>query len=400
MLDGFGADLARRAAKRLISMQRPWRWTDDTAMALSVAEVLDRHATIDVDALAAAFVRRFAAEPDRGYGAGAYGLLSRLAQRHGIAIGRAPRNTSVNERDVSGDDAARNVSKDDNADVASNTARMPWRDEVRAMFGGQGSYGNGAAMRAAPIGAYFAGDLERVRDEALRSAAPTHAHPDGAAGAVAVAIAAAVASTNRTPQVDSPSPRPSPSSRDAPVENAPRPSSSREAMRPSAPSRDATAEHPSSPSREVMRASASRGSILVERTPRSPLRISNKALLATVVEYTPPSPTRDRLVRAAELGLDFDVQLAGEELGTGSNVTSRDTVPFAVWVAARHLDSYEQALWTACAHPGLELASNPLSMFAIDRDTIGAIVGGIVACAVGLDGIPLLWREATEPLGP
>jgi hypothetical protein len=33
---------------------------------------------------------------------------------------------------------------------------------------------------------------------------------------------------------------------------------------------------------------------------------------------------------------------------------------------------------------------------ALDRDTLGAIVAGVVACAVGRDGIPLLWREATE----
>src|SRR5580704_10762740 len=55
---------------------------------------------------------------------------------------------------------------------------VPWRDEVVRMFGGKGSFGNGAAMRAAPIGAYFAPDLDRVRVEALRSAEPTHAHPD------------------------------------------------------------------------------------------------------------------------------------------------------------------------------------------------------------------------------
>jgi ADP-ribosylglycohydrolase len=72
-------------------------------------------------------------------------------------------------------------------------------------------------------------------------------------------------------------------------------------------------------------------------------------------------------------------------------------VPFSVWVAARHTTSYEEALWTACAHPGLELADNALSLFAIDRDTVGAIVGGIVASGTGVDGIPLLWREATEP---
>jgi ADP-ribosylglycohydrolase len=46
-------------------------------------------------------------------------------------------------------------------------------------------------MRSAPIGAYFAGQLDAVVEHAARSAAPTHAHPDGVAGAVAVAVAAA-----------------------------------------------------------------------------------------------------------------------------------------------------------------------------------------------------------------
>jgi ADP-ribosylglycohydrolase len=280
MLDGYGAELARRAAKRLIAMKRPWRWTDDTAMAISIYEQLAAAGTIDPDALAAAFVARFAREPERGYGAGAYGLLARVA------------------------------------------AGASWRTEVAGMFGGKGSYGNGAAMRAAPIGAYFASDLERVRAEALRSAMPTHAHPDGAAGAVAIATAAALARL-RTPKAD---------------------------------------------------------------------------ILPEVARWTPPSKTRDGLVRAHELGLGFEVQLAGEELGTGANITAHDTVPFAVWCAARHLDSYEDALWTACATPGLDHAPNALALCAIDRDTIGAIVGGIVACAVGMDGIPLLWREATERL--
>ena len=32
-----------------------------------------------------------------------------------------------------------------------------------------------------------------------------------------------------------------------------------------------------------------------------------------------------------------------------------------------------------------------------DRDTICTIVGGILACRVGLAGIPIEWRRATEP---
>src|SRR5262245_6322913 len=272
MLDGYGAELAQRAAKRLISTRRPWRWTDDTAMAISIVEVFERFGTIDVDALAEAFARRFAEEPGRGYGAGTYGLLSR------------------------------------------GNLGTPWRDEVARVFGGKGSYGNGAAMRAAPVGAFFAPDLERVRDEALRSAAPTHAHPDGAAGAVAVAAAAALASGRE---------------------------------------------------------------------------LRGDAFIAEVARCTPGGRTHDRLMRARELGVGFDVQFAGGGPGTGSTVASYDTVPFAVWVAARHLDSYEEALWTVTSHPGLDLPG-AVVMFALDRVTLGAIVGGIVACAVGVDGIPVL----------
>ena len=75
MLDGYGAELARRAAKRLISRQLPWRWTDDTAMAISIVELLERDGTIDPDVLAHAFARRFEQDPNRGYGAGAHNLF-------------------------------------------------------------------------------------------------------------------------------------------------------------------------------------------------------------------------------------------------------------------------------------------------------------------------------------
>jgi ADP-ribosylglycohydrolase len=283
--DAFGAMLdrngTRRARMRLISPQRPWPWTDDTAMAISIVELLEVAGTIDPDRLAVAFAERFARQPDRGYGAGAAGLLARVA------------------------------------------AGAAWQAEAASLFDGKGSYGNGAAMRAAPVGAFFAPDLERARDEALRSARPTHAHPDGAAGAVAVAIAAAIACEGSTRAND---------------------------------------------------------------------------FIAAVASWTPASRVRDRLLRARELGVAFDVVFAGEELGTGANVSAHDTVPFAVWAAARHLDSYEEALWTALAHPGLDVGDNAIGVCAIDRDTIGAIVGGIVACAIGIDGIPVLWRAATEPL--
>lgn len=120
-------------------------------MALSVVEILRDYGRIEQDALARAFTKRFTVEPFRGYGGGAKKLLGRIA---------------------SGDD---------------------WRTAAVLLFGG-GSYGNGAAMRAAPIGGFFSGDPERAAAEARLSAMITHAHPEGQAGAMAVAAAAAIAS--------------------------------------------------------------------------------------------------------------------------------------------------------------------------------------------------------------
>jgi hypothetical protein len=57
-----------------------------------------------------------------------------------------------------------------------------------------GSFGNGAAMRVAPLGAFFADQpLEVVCNQARLSAEVTHAHAEGIAGAIAVAVAAALA---------------------------------------------------------------------------------------------------------------------------------------------------------------------------------------------------------------
>jgi ADP-ribosylglycohydrolase len=127
----------------------PWRYTDDTEMALAVTEVLRRHGRIEQDRLAEVFARRYRADPHRGYGFTAHDILT--------AIG----------------------------------AGKPWRRAARGAFGGAGSMGNGGAMRVAPVGAYFADDLDRVMSEAQASAEVTHAHAEGQAGAVAVAAAAA-----------------------------------------------------------------------------------------------------------------------------------------------------------------------------------------------------------------
>jgi len=129
----------------------PWTYTDDTEMAIAVTEVLAEHGHIDQSALARAFVRRYVVDPNRGYGAGAHEILRLI--RTGA----------------------------------------PWQDAAGQAFDGAGSMGNGGGMRVAPLGAWFADDLDRLVHEAAASAQVTHAHPDGQAGAIAVAAAAAYA---------------------------------------------------------------------------------------------------------------------------------------------------------------------------------------------------------------
>ena len=71
---------------------------------------------------------------------------------------------------------------------------LDWRTLTQVGFRGMGSFGNGAAMRVAPLGAFFADrSLTVVCDEARRSAEVTHAHAEGIAGGIAVAVAAVLA---------------------------------------------------------------------------------------------------------------------------------------------------------------------------------------------------------------
>jgi len=158
--DAFGEQFFSHSQK-LIEERRlppgPWPWTDDTHMALSIVEVLLEHGQIRQLSLAQAFSRRFREDPGRGYGSGARRLFARLNR---------------------GED---------------------WRQVAPTIFPG-GSYGNGAAMRAAPVGGFFHGDPEQAAQQARLAAEITHAHVEGQAGAMAVAGAAALAAQVTPPQ--------------------------------------------------------------------------------------------------------------------------------------------------------------------------------------------------------
>jgi poly(ADP-ribose) glycohydrolase ARH3 len=67
---------------------------------------------------------------------------------------------------------------------------IPYPDAAKSLFGGQGSFGNGAAMRIAPLGLFFY-DSPVLYEHAHASASVTHAHPIGADGAAVLAWAVA-----------------------------------------------------------------------------------------------------------------------------------------------------------------------------------------------------------------
>lgn len=245
----------------------PWQWTDDTEMACSVVAVLAAHHRVDQDALAHSFAHHH--DFDRGYGPAVNRLL-RLVRE--------------------GED---------------------WRELAAGLFKGQGSWGNGAAMRIAPLGAWYAGDPEQASHQAEISAYPTHQHREAVVGAMAVAAAAALV---------------------------------------------AAPDGPPGPAE----------------------------LLDSVVALVPKSAVGAGLRRARDM-LDYDdAGTVAAVLGCGRRTSAHDTVPFALWSAARALGDYETAFWTTAQVGG-------------DVDTTCAIVGGVLAA--GAAGTPPTeWVERTESL--
>lgn len=267
----FQAEYADVDAGLRVLPEAPWYFTDDTEMSLSIVSVLAKHGAVHQDALAESLAHHY--DYDRAYGPSMHRVLERIRQGEN------------------------------------------WQDVAKGTFEGQGSWGNGAAMRAAPLGAFFSHDLSAVAEQAALSAEVTHAHEEGIAGAVAVAIAAAQA----------------------------------------------------------------------VRWAAAGVRPMPKEFLAGVINALEQSEVRSKLVRAQGISGPNSLQFAVSVLGNGTGMSAQDTVPFALWCCSQHLENYPEALWLAVSGGG-------------DRDTICAIVGGVVASFVGSNGVPADWRNHREPL--
>ncbi|MEX2654267.1 MAG: ADP-ribosylglycohydrolase family protein [Acidimicrobiia bacterium] len=151
--DALGAPMEGRTLvtqaylDRLESDPGPLRYTDDTAMTIAVAESLTVRGLFDGADMAATLAARYALEPWRGYGDGPPEVFGNL------------------ERGVA------------------------WNQAATSLFGGSGSFGNGAAMRVAPVALFGHPDTDQVAELARNSAVITHTHPEGIDGAVAQAVA-------------------------------------------------------------------------------------------------------------------------------------------------------------------------------------------------------------------
>ena len=118
-------------------------YTDDTEMMIGIMEGLREDHGFDPALTAQRFLANF--HPTRGYGPRLYGIMAKLRQG------------------------------------------ASW-DEV-----GTDSWGNGGAMRIAPIGFFFYDDLKRLQKAALICTQITHRHPEGLAGALAQALGVGMA---------------------------------------------------------------------------------------------------------------------------------------------------------------------------------------------------------------
>jgi len=140
-----GDEIRREAEARAVL-----RYTDDTHMMIGVTESLVANRGFNGQHMALRFAENYEREPFRGYGPGPPRVF------------RMIREGAVWDRVASG------------------------------LYGG-GSFGNGAAMRMAPVGVFYYDDPRHLREVAEKSGQITHAHPLGKEGGVLQAYAVGLA---------------------------------------------------------------------------------------------------------------------------------------------------------------------------------------------------------------
>jgi poly(ADP-ribose) glycohydrolase ARH3 len=153
--DAFGAPMEGNSMEKVKSLYGDalkmisGYYTDDTEMMIGVAESLIENRGFNGADMAAKFIRNYHAR--RGYGPGSKEALRRI--REGAS----------------------------------------WEEASEKLFDGKGSYGNGAAMRIAPVGVFYYDDPDKLREIAYKASHITHSHELGKEGAALQAFSIALA---------------------------------------------------------------------------------------------------------------------------------------------------------------------------------------------------------------
>ncbi|MBD3213266.1 MAG: hypothetical protein GF311_11720 [Candidatus Lokiarchaeota archaeon] len=263
----------KTALSQQLKTQKILRYTDDTAMAIGIAEtIISNPESWTTQDLGTIFHQNYRKEPYRGYGMGPPTIFRRVEN-----------------------------SKEKYQSVAQN------------LYRGEGSFGNGASMRIAPLGIFYY-DIENIYQLAERSSLATHTHPLGIDGAAILAKLLG---------------------------------------------------------------------FLVKKNPQND-DITGKIgkILEMLVNYAKTREYREKLKQVERL-LSEDVQITEAEYELGSNVLAHKSVPFSIYAFFRNPNSYKKAL--------LETV-----LISQDRDTVGAMVGGLLGSYVGINQIPDVWTEKLE----
>lgn len=250
-------------------------YTDDTAMSIGLAEsILKNQGKIVSQQLGKTFHENYIKEPDRGYAMGPPTIFS-----------------MVERNDVS------------------------YVEIAEILFNGEGSFGNGAAMRITPLGLFFH-DSTTLYEEARLSSIVTHTHPLGIDGAAVLAKAISLVTTKDSRYYD--------------------------------------------------------------------IRDKRSSLILSLQNFAKTEEFNLRLNKVKDLFLQKE-NLEQSENILGSNITAQDSVPFALLAFLENPHNFGECLLQTV-------------LVAEDKDTIGAMVGGLLGSYLGIEKIPDKWKAKLENL--
>ncbi len=244
-------------------------YTDDTAMAIGLAESILEVGHLDPQHLGDTFRANYMREPWRGYAIGPPTIFAIVAK-----------------------------------------GEMPYAEAARRLFGGQGSFGNGAAMRIAPLALFFH-DAPDLYEQVSASAVVTHAHPIGTDGAAVLAKAIVQALT---------------------------------------------------------------------LSPQDPFPF--EPFCQNLIDFARTAEIRDKMALVKTLIAD-QILPSDAAQHLGQSVAVHESMPFALYAFLRHPQSFEHCLFCAVLNGG-------------DRDTLGAMAGAVSGAYLGVEAVPLTWRDKLE----